>query len=498
MKISLRIFLGYFLIVGLAAWFVLDVFMDEVKPGVRQSMEDSLVDTANVLAELAVNDIKHGSIEHGNFATSVERYRLRHPRADVWGMHKNYSDYRIYITDLSGKVIFDSQRQVVGQDFSRWNDVYLTLKGQYGVRSSLVDRNDKNSGSVMHVAAPIKDGNNLIGVLTVAKPNRTVQPFIDRAQTKIMYWGILLVILSLAVGAIFTWRLTRAIHRLRDYANVVAAGGKADKPTSSNDELAELAAAMANMREQLDGKQYIEDTIHHLAHELKSPLAGIHGAAEIIDEGMSEENRSHFMLHIRQQADRLRLIVDNMLELASLEHRQHLQHVQVLDITELVQALLATPPMAESRPPIQFRQPPLHAITVNGDRFLLSQAISNLLENALDFTSPEGLITVSVDSDQRSAIISVTDTGNGIPDYAIDKVFDKFYSLPRPAFPSGHRIAAGRKSTGLGLSLVREIVALHGGTIHLENRHIETTTYPNNGPAGGVIATIKLPLSQGN
>ncbi|MES1988432.1 MAG: two-component system sensor histidine kinase CreC, partial [Pseudomonadota bacterium] len=68
MRISLKIFLGYFLLVGLAAWFVLYVFVDEVKPGVRQAMEDTLVDTANVLAELAANDVKTDTIQTGNFA----------------------------------------------------------------------------------------------------------------------------------------------------------------------------------------------------------------------------------------------------------------------------------------------------------------------------------------------------------------------------------------------------------------------------------------------
>ena len=67
-NISLKIFLGYFVLVGLAAWFVLTIFVDEVKPGVRQAMEDSLVDTANLLAELAAEDVKYNQIHDGSFA----------------------------------------------------------------------------------------------------------------------------------------------------------------------------------------------------------------------------------------------------------------------------------------------------------------------------------------------------------------------------------------------------------------------------------------------
>ena len=104
MKISLKIFLGYFVLVGLAAWFVLTIFVDEVKPGVRQAMEDTLVDTANVLAELAVNDVKNGHIATGNFAQGLSQYQARanYPNkslADIWGIKKQSADYRVYITD---------------------------------------------------------------------------------------------------------------------------------------------------------------------------------------------------------------------------------------------------------------------------------------------------------------------------------------------------------------------------------------------------------------
>ena len=141
MKISLKIFLGYFVLVGLAAWFVLTIFVDEVKPGVRQAMEDTLVDTANVLAELAVEDVKAGNIANGGFARGLAHYqaRAKYPNkslADISGIKKQSADYRVYITDVNGIVIFDSSNFAVGQDYSQWNDVYLTLRGKYGVRSS--------------------------------------------------------------------------------------------------------------------------------------------------------------------------------------------------------------------------------------------------------------------------------------------------------------------------------------------------------------------------
>ena len=136
MKLGLRLFLGFFLIVGVAAFFVMRVFVDEVKPGVRQAMEANLADTANVLAALAAADMKAGRIADGAFARDIAAAERRRLGADIWGTRKDRLDYRILVTDARGIVVYDSQDEAVGKDYSRWNDVYRTLRGQYGARSS--------------------------------------------------------------------------------------------------------------------------------------------------------------------------------------------------------------------------------------------------------------------------------------------------------------------------------------------------------------------------
>ncbi|HEV2608314.1 MAG TPA: two-component system sensor histidine kinase CreC, partial [Xanthomonadaceae bacterium] len=108
MRLGLRIFLGYFLIVGLAAWLVLSVFVGEIKPGVRQAMEDTLVDTANVLAILAADDMQSGHMQDGQFARRVSALAKRGVHARIWGFRKESLDYRVYVTDASGIVVFDS------------------------------------------------------------------------------------------------------------------------------------------------------------------------------------------------------------------------------------------------------------------------------------------------------------------------------------------------------------------------------------------------------
>ena len=138
MKLSLRILLGYFAIVGLTGLFVLRIVVAEVKPSVRDTIEETMVDTANLLASLAANDLKAGTLPDGAFAQSVREYASRRVDAPIWGLHKTKLDFRVYVTDAKGIVVFDSEQQAVGADYSRWNDVRRTLAGAYGARSTRV------------------------------------------------------------------------------------------------------------------------------------------------------------------------------------------------------------------------------------------------------------------------------------------------------------------------------------------------------------------------
>jgi len=112
---------------------------------------------------------------------------------------------------------------------------------------------------------------------------------------------------------------------------------------------------------------------------------------------------------------------------------------------------------------------------VDGDAFLLQRAVANLVDNALDFSPRGGTVKIDIVAHARSCDVVVRDAGPGIPDYAENKVFEKFYSLARPA--------TAKKSTGLGLSFVKEIAELHRGRVTLKN-----------GPDGGAVATLSLPL----
>ncbi|KAB8180886.1 two-component system sensor histidine kinase CreC [Lysobacter maris] len=486
MKIGLRIFLGYFLIVALAAMLLARVFLAEVKPGVRQAMEDTLVDSANVLAELATDDFLAGRIDGGAFAGRIRALQRRDLGAEIWGFGKRAAQYRVYITDARGIVVFDSSGRDLGKDYSRWNDVYLTLRGRYGARSS-PESPDAPNATVMHVAAPIRDvDGRIVGSLTVAKPNRAIEPFIARSQRVVLSWGLLLLGVALAVGVVAAWWLSRQLQGLQRYAGEVTAGERTLPPKSSG-EFKALGEALETMRTRLEGKQYVEQYVHTLTHEMKSPLAAIRGSAELLEgaheggEGgtapaMAEADRARFAASIRHQSERLAQMIDKLLALASVEHRQRLENPQPLALDVLIaEAADAARPGLE-RAGVSCRVMPGDvAPRVLGDAFLMRQALVNLIENAADFSARGGRVEIAVDVDGDGLRIDVRDRGAGIPGYALERVFERFYSLARPD--------GGSRSSGLGLSFVAEVAALHGGRAALRNRD-----------GGGAVASLWLPV----
>jgi len=184
------------------------------------------------------------------------------------------------------------------------------------------------------------------------------------------------------------------------------------------------------------------------------------------------EQRAKFLFNIRNEAARIQQIVDRLLELSSLEARKALRQTEELKSGELAADAAAAIQTAFVAKHVRLVvEEDTAEFTLRGERVLLREALVNLLQNALDFSPAGGAVTLRIArADTRGGFI-VEDDGPGIPDYALPRIFERFYSLPRPG--------TTRKSTGLGLALVREIAHLHGGQVTVVNR-----------PQGGACATV--------
>ncbi|MGY3945084.1 beta-lactam sensor histidine kinase BlrB [Aeromonas tecta] len=471
MRIGLQLLCGLVLIFALAAWFVLEIFVEEIKPGVRSATEDTLVDMAQLLAPLALDDLQEGKMADGRLASAFARLNQSPINALIDGHLKQQAEYRIYVVDGKGTVVYDSSGQDLGKDYSRWNDVYRTLRGEYGARSTRSDPDDPAS-SVMHVAAPLRDGSEILGSLTVAKPNRTLLPMIERSEHQLLQGAALLLGLSLLIGALLVWWLNRAIGKLVHYADAVSQDQPASLPRLHSPELDRLGRSLETMRRRLDGKSYIESYVHSLTHELKSPLAAIRGAGEILTEAPPAEVARRFIGNINLETVRMQRLIERMLQLARLESGQGLDR-QSCDPARLGRRVLDARQIVALRRQITLRLDLAEAQKQKWDPLLVEQALGNLLDNALDFSPIGGLVTLTGKGHEGGYLFQVRDRGPGIPDYAQPRIFERFYSLPRP--DKG-------KSSGLGLSFASEVARQHGGRLNLSNH-----------PEGGVLAELWLP-----
>jgi two-component system sensor histidine kinase CreC len=211
---------------------------------------------------------------------------------------------------------------------------------------------------------------------------------------------------------------------------------------------------------------------------VKSPLSAIRGAAELLQEpSMPQAERERFLDNIARETQRIQEIVDRMMELTALETRRVLDRSEPVKLAVLLEDVVASAQAAAAARDVRLVLALGSRPATEGDPFLLRRAISNLLDNAIDFAPSGSQIEIALQATSRQARITVRDHGRGIPAYARDKVFQKFYSLARPH--------SQKKSTGLGLAFVKEIAALHRGRIEL-----------GNATGGGAIATLSLPLLQ--
>jgi two-component system sensor histidine kinase CreC len=459
MRIGLRLFFAFFVITGLTAFFLLRVFMAEVQPSVREVMEDLMVDTAHLLAELAEEPLADmpagGKLDGTTFAAHVRDYALRPIDARIWGLRKTTLDLRVLVTDDNGRVVLDTVSPGgVGQDYSQWNDVLRTLRGEYGARLSREVQQDDRSG-VMFVAAPVRHDGKIIGVVSVAKPLVAVEGFIGRAQRRIFWAGILLLSLSLAIGVAVTLWLVWSVRRLRDYARRVQLGQREAAPQMPG-ELGDLAQAMGAMRERLDGREHIERTVRALTHELKSPLAAIRASGELLQDDLPDPDRERFAGQVVQQSERMQALIERMLELAKLEMQSGPPHPGPVRLDELAAQQLATLRERIERADIEVRWLEREAVELQGDAELLALALSNVLVNALDFAPPGSALEIAVEDGR----FTLRDFGPGVPEAAWEHLGERFFSTARPGTLA--------KGSGLGLALVRQVAQLHGARLSFE------------------------------
>ena len=465
-----RIFLALLLIyVAGIAGLLYRVVLD-IDPRYRESAEEALVETSQTLASLLEQDVVAGAVNTARFDALFRSVYGRQFSAQIYGLHKSRVELRAYVTDAAGRVLFDTLGASVGADFSRRADVARTLDGVYGARTTRDVPADPLT-SVMYVAAPVRWNGEIVGVQSFGQ-------FVEDARARTLWVGVGSALALLLLALIVSVWLVRPFGLVTDTVRWARRQRRLRPRQLLRYLVGTLRASVHEMRDALTGRNYVADYVQTFTHEVKSPLSAIRGAAELLQEpAMPQAERERFLGNIGREAERIQEIVDRMMELTALETRRVLDRSEPLALGPLLEDLAAS-----ARPAAAMRQVqvavrlPAQPVVVEGDPFLLRRAVSNLLDNAVDFSPAGGTVQLALDATARQARITVRYRGAGIPDYARDKVFQKFYSLARPH--------SRKKSTGLGLAFVHEIAVLHRGGIALANAD-----------GGGAEATLVLPLS---
>ncbi|GMV95343.1 MAG: hypothetical protein AMXMBFR82_51210 [Candidatus Hydrogenedentota bacterium] len=214
------------------------------------------------------------------------------------------------------------------------------------------------------------------------------------------------------------------------------------------------------------------DFVSGVSHELRTPMTSIKGFANTLlrNPHMPREKREHFLHIIDEEAERLMALIEEVLEIGSIESGRQVLNRAMVDVSAQIAAAAASLASALESKQIQYTQtvaenlPQLYA-----DPTKLHTIVCNLLENAIKFTNPGGSISIAAYEDFDDVVIEVTDTGIGIPPEHIDNIFQRFYQVK-----GGTRKSAG---AGLGLFLVKEMVTLHGGTVAVRSEMDRGTTF---------------------
>lgn len=361
---------------------------------------------------------------------------------------------RITLIGQSGDVLFDSMESAISDNHLNRPEVVSALEdgSGYAVRTS------EANGLDMHYYALRLDGGMILRVSMFASG---INSFIGDALPLMLALSLVVVVIALIMAKILTDRLVEPIEKL-----------------SSNPDATEMPyPELRPFAEQMEKDRYVQQHMEMLrreftanvSHELKTPLTGISGYAEMIETGIAKpEDVQDFAGKIRKEALRLLGLVGDIIRLSELDSAEKEEDAEQVDLLELAEENVERlNPIADSMGvSVTVDGEPCY---VTGSRKRLDELVFNLIDNAVRYNKTDGSVAVSVKNTEANIIFAVADTGIGIPSEARDRVFERFYRVDK----SRSKRDGG---TGLGLAIVKRVAMLYGAEIRLESEENVGTT----------------------
>ena len=399
--------------------------------------------------------------------------------ARVMNMLDSMGTTRILVTDPAGLILYDSTRQPGEEEadssggeaeyrYALYQEVVSALRGNDVFYSRYVDRMFTSTA-----AMPIVYRGMVIGAIYILEVDRAQGQLLDSLQQNLRTISLVIAAVTVVMSTFFSKMLTARIAALLRAIRIVGEGeyGHRLQPVG-RDEMAQLAGEFNQLTDRLQTTEEVRRRfVSDASHELKTPLASIRLLADSIlqTDEMDPAMVRDFVGDIGSEAERLTRITEHLLALTRLDSLPAGEQwaVDVAQVTERTVALLQ--PVADAAGvTVEKHLKPGCAVLCTEDD--LSQICYNLVENAVKYNYNGGKVFVSVYRDGDQVLLEVGDTGVGIPEEDLPKVFNRFYRVDK----ARSRAAGG---TGLGLSIVRDTVRRHGGWVTARPRSPEGSLF---------------------
>ncbi len=347
-------------------------------------------------------------------------------------------------------------------------EVQQALAGQ---TANAVRENDRGE-TIVSVAVPVQRFRAVRGVLLLSTQGGDIDAIIASERFALLQVFLVAALVMLLLSFLLANAIADPVRRLAEAAERVRWGTKSRQEipdfTDRSDEIGHLSGALRDMTKALYNRiDAIESFAADVAHELKNPLTSLRSAVETLPLARSDESRQRLLSIIQHDVRRLDRLISDISDASRLDAELARAEAEPVDMVRLLEAVVGVANERRRRddPPIvlNIERRGRDAFLVLGHDSRLGQVINNLLDNARSFSPPGGTVRVSLRRLRTKIEVTVEDDGPGIPPHALDRVFERFYT-DRP-----EEQGFGQNS-GLGLSISRQIIEAHRGTIRAENR----------------------------
>ncbi len=340
---------------------------------------------------------------------------------------------------------------------------------------------------ILSVAVPIRRLRFVMGVLLLSTEAGDIDQALASEAAQLAAGVVVGFGVILAASFLMLWHVTGPIRRLSHGAEVVRSGGRALDAIPNlalrRDEIGDLSVSLRAMTTALHARMdAIEQFAADVAHEIKNPLTSVSSAIETLRRTTDDEKRQKLMGVIRDDVSRLNRLISDISDASRLDAELSRAKAQIVDLGALVRAVvdMFDDPDVQGAPRI-FLDIPAPSPRVRGLDGPLAQVFRNVIENALSFSSAGSEVHVSMRAQDGFAVVTIDDQGPGIPEENLEVIFRRFYT----SRPLAHGFG---KNSGLGLSISRQIIDVHGGRIHAAN------VMAGDGQVTGARFTVELPL----